>query len=910
MKRAPGAGIGYILQVPGLILNTQVPLVKTAQHREVIRASNIDKALQACERLEAKCTTDRKKEALRKTRNYLAELGALKEDGNPKVERLVSYLYSERLHPYEGGRRFAANGVGLQRCLRCVRAILCAGAHKCDLDIRAAHPTIAYELYKKAVANIEFLKLKVFPSIEQFLRDKSEILALITAAYKCSERHAKDFILARMNGCHIGGYLQRQELSGLLPQAVKTLFTEFDTLRDILAMTRPDLVSAATLAGAERPELTAFSYLLCEQEDRALQIMEETATGLGVRVDALCFDGIILDYENVGDFESVNKKFIHDSEARILSALGYRLSIVHKPWDTSEDVGVEDELMKDAEKVHEEVPLEAHATAGAETNELTVGSCLHLCVPKSIYALGIPIDLAKFRRGPYSYRYVMSKVPGLKLYPVRSLQTGECYLHHQPSPRMNHCSPLCVHGNNVLRIEDGSELPMPLFMTSSTTIHDVFFRVVYNPPPWGQPTLAAPHSDIPSEHHLQYHLDEMAGAYYNFPPAKRGVQRLKVKEHSMKTKKTPAYASTPYVRHNTKTVKSRGDRQNWAITLKKIWQLGESDMFRRAITDGILEDKEGSTCTKCCVGELGPLKHFKGRGLRYRCGRYGCQKLTLPHDDHPFFTLGSGSRQTPFADQCGVLFCSLAGCSNVATKRLTGVDHKIIEKQRVCLDREVAVFVEREQKAITFGDGKTWKDVEADEAVFGKVIDEEEPSNQQVEWNQWAGLVERGVPISLVLQPTTTTKTCTRAPGPGAIKKVDWSPLCHKYLKRRRVVLHTDRAKSYGLKVEGVVHDSVRHCRKRVKRNGKWVWMKPYFVKLVTHTTPDGTKVRCKSGTQIIDRVWQHVKKHTKYANCSNHRRLNVAIRCAQWTYWNEGGDLWPGCGQMLAANRDWRNCS
>ena len=69
-------------------------------------------------------------------------------------------------------------------------------------------------------------------------------------------------------------------------------------------------------------------------------------------------------------------------------------------------------------------------------------------------------------------------------------------------------------------------------------------------------------------------------------------------------------------------------------------------------------------------------------------------------------------------------------------------------------------------------------------------------------------------------------------------------------------------------------------------------------------------KHSCKSGTQIIDRVWQHVKKHTKYANCSNHRRLNVAIRCAQWTYWNKGGDLWLGCGQMLAANRDWRNCS
>ena len=47
--------------------------------------------------------------------------------------------------------------------------------------------------------------------------------------------------------------------------------------------------------------------------------------------------------------------------------------------------------------------------------------------------------------------------------------------------------------------------------------------------------------------------------------------------------------------------------------------------------------------------------------------------------------------------------------------------------------------------------------------------------------------------------------------------------------------MHTDRAKAYKLKITGVLHDSVRHCRKMVKVNGKLVWKKTYFTKLRTH---------------------------------------------------------------------------
>ena len=49
------------------------------------------------------------------------------------------------------------------------------------------------------------------------------------------------------------------------------------------------------------------------------------------------------------------------------------------------------------------------------------------------------------------------------------------------------------------------------------------------------------------------------------------------------------------------------------------------------------------------------------------------------------------------------------------------------------------------------------------------------------------------------------------------------------------VVLHTDAAKSYKLKMSGVLHDHVGHCKKRMKVKGKWIWKLPSFVRVTTH---------------------------------------------------------------------------
>ena len=95
-----------------------------------------------------------------------------------------------------------------------------------------------------------------------------------------------------------------------------------------------------------------------------------------------------------------------------------------------------------------------------------------------------------------------------------------------------------------------------------------------------------------------------------------------------------------------------------------------------------------------------------------------------------------------------------------------------------------------------------------------------------------------------------------RAPGPGAIRTVEWMPLAKKWLMNKKVILHSDAAKSYKCHVSGVLHDNVVHSKKRVKVGGKWRWQKPDYVKVVTHKIPgEKRSIRCKAGTQVIDRA-------------------------------------------------------
>ena len=58
-------------------------------------------------------------------------------------------------------------------------------------------------------------------------------------------------------------------------------------------------------------------------------------------------------------------------------------------------------------------------------------------------------------------------------------------------------------------------------------------------------------------------------------------------------------------------------------------------------------------------------------------------------------------------------------------------------------------------------------------------------------------------------------------PGPGPIRKRDWKPVAKQYLEVRRMVLHTDGARAYKLKLDQVERCNVVHKKKQVKANGR-----------------------------------------------------------------------------------------
>jgi hypothetical protein len=243
-----------------------------------------------------------------------------------------------------------------------------------------------------------------------------------------------------------------------------------------------------------------------------------------------------------------------------------------------------------------------------------------------------------------------------------------------------------------------------------------------------------------------------------------------------------------------------------------------------------------------------------------RCNAKKCQCFVTPQHLHPLFTTTRGGEGHSLQVQSMALLLMLSNVPFSTIHTLTQINHKAIERMWRSLALLQKKFVEAKEKHIQFGTGGRWQDIEADEATFDKLL-----SSSLVHWEQWAGLVARGRPESLVLIRLQPPSTTVRAPGPGAIPKVEWKPIADKWLKDRHVILHTDSARSYKAKVRGVLHDSVVHQKNPAKVKGKWVWRSPNFAKLKTHKLPSGKTIRLKAGTQIIHRAWRFIKDRPRW---------------------------------------------
>ena len=127
-----------------------------------------------------------------------------------------------------------------------------------------------------------------------------------------------------------------------------------------------------------------------------------------------------------------------------------------------------------------------------------------------------------------------------------------------------------------------------------------------------------------------------------------------------------------------------------------------------------------------------------------------------------------------------------------------------------------------------------------------------------------------------------------------------------KHLKNKKLILHSDGAQTYKLKVPGLLHDRAVHKSKLVTNNGVRVWLKPKYNEIHAHVLPDNSKLYVKTGTQIIDRFWQHLRAHLgTMKRKTGSATLESRICSAQFTYWFKGKDLWLKTGDMLEELRN-----
>ena len=265
----------------------------------------------------------------------------------------------------------------------------------------------------------------------------------------------------------------------------------------------------------------------------------------------------------------------------------------------------------------------------------------------------------------------------------------------------------------------------------------------------------------------------------------------------------------------------RGDRASWKRTLKEILSASDKKIIQKLQQDGLLPKWDKKRCPRCWKSYLTTKTH---QGLpQYQCRGWKCRHVVRPQHLHPLFASGRGQSYLPLQTHAAVLFMLLIGLTHPQIRLTLGVNHKVVEEMSSRLARTRQAYVEKKERTIVFGGKRTWADVEADECTFDRADMSKEVeykaaiiNGKSILWEQWSGILARGKPSTLVLSRLNPALTVKRAPGPGAIRKIDWTPLAERHLKNTRVMLRTNAAKSYKAKISGEYRDAVIHCKKLV----------------------------------------------------------------------------------------------
>ncbi|CAE7392604.1 unnamed protein product, partial [Symbiodinium sp. CCMP2456] len=204
----------------------------------------------------------------------------------------------------------------------------------------------------------------------------------------------------------------------------------------------------------------------------------------------------------------------------------------------------------------------------------------------------------------------------------------------------------------------------------------------------------------------------------------------------------------------------RKDQIKWKGTLHQLLRASDKEIINIPIADKFIPKWEGKTCPPAPTAP-----------------RPSCSSIPAVASNIGAVMAIAQSLQTQAAHT--ILKLRKIPQSNIHL--LLDINHNAIEdmEKKICKLR--LKYVEKKEKEIVFGDGKSWKEIEADGATFDRRD------------------ISQGVEFKHLIQ----SKDCVMM----WERKIEWKALGFELLRDRKVILRTDSAKSYKLNLPGVARD-------------------------------------------------------------------------------------------------------
>ena len=839
--------------------------------------------------------------ALSKLADHLSRFSS-GQDGTVLAECTFETRYNRRVE--QRSRRYV-DGSGVQAISNASKHI--AVPNKRDWDIVKTMYTLAWQIIKRVNVLIDHPAAS-FKAIEQMASNADDVFRQL----RLLPEQCKRVCIKVVNGGKIP-----EELSTNL--FLKLLQQEGILLRWLAASINPEFLQHVVDAQEKQnPAATVWFYTWTSVEDYILEAWVRFVLGRCSRPAhlSLHFDGIMTDPNVLSNDE----EFAKESEEAILHATRYRVKIARKCRNSFMDT-----IFGEGSTTAVQEPL-----PGALKRP---GNCALAAIARAtakVRAIAAKASASNkdnrdaMERKVRTYRQAATMCD-VHLLPVRMPEeelTKGWFLVHSENKGTPHCVALYVGEGGNYTVIDGDvkcTLERAAWARAWDAAIDRKYLVLF------QVTDVLVDGNSPENLLLDLEagarrrvLRRPSSSHHSYPSPKRGKGRLlcgklpKFKNRAGGLRRVPKEVRYVPTEQNVDT-KSRGCRsQHWCMSLTRLAQMTERQTIEHLRGIGLLKNFEG-VCPLCGSASLKPLRRVENRGWVHRCNAKCCHKFVYPHSCHPIFNLGWGSRKVSLNEQAQVLFGRAAGIPSGKMHLLTGISGKVIERVNKRWLRAVRRHVLRQQSKMVFGDQQKWTEVEVDET---SVRGAKSKDGQRITWVQYCGLIARGDrrSLTLVKMKSKTTRAKTHGKGKGSfassgpISKAEWKPICDKFLKRRKIILHSDGARAYRYtKVPGVVVDTVKHKRPRPVYAARWCHRLPLdYLKtnLVGASDVKCVKRWVKKGTQIIDRVWGLLKNNGVPKTIKARDDIvDLYTREFQWKYWNEHDDKWKAMGHVISGS-------